>query len=64
MSTFHHDHGQVQHVFHQIILPHIIDRLTHVYYKNLDWDQAEPEELGCAFSQLIKIAKLAKGKIF
>ena len=50
VSTFHHDRGQMAHVFHQIILPHIVDRPTHVYFKNLDWNEAEPEELGRAFS--------------
>ena len=50
VSTFHHDRGQMQHVFRQIILPHIVDRSTCVYYKNLDWDQAKPGELGRAFS--------------
>ena len=50
VSTFHHDCGQMVHVFTQIILPHIIDRPTRVYYENLDWNEAEPEELGCAFS--------------
>jgi hypothetical protein len=54
----------MRHAFCQIILPHIVDRSTRVYYENLDWDQAEPEELGQAFSQLIKIAKSAKNRIF
>jgi hypothetical protein len=35
VSTFHHDRGQMQHVFRQIILPHIVDRSTRVYYENL-----------------------------
>ena len=64
VSTFHHDREQMRHVFRQTILPHIVDRSTRVYYENLDWDQAEPEELGRAFSQLIKIAKSAKNRIF
>ena len=34
--TFHHDHGQMRHVFRQIILPHIVNCSTHVYYENLD----------------------------
>ena len=50
VSTFHHDREQMRHVFRQTILPHIVDRSTRVYYENLDWDQAEPEELGRAFS--------------
>ena len=36
VSTFHHDRGQMAHVFTQIILPHIVDRPTRVYYENLD----------------------------
>ena len=49
VSTFHHDRGQMAHVFTQIILPHIVDRPTRVYYENLDWNEAEPEELGRVF---------------
>ena len=64
VSTFHHDRWQMAHVFQQLILPHIVDRPTRVYYEKLDWDEAEPQELGRAFSQLIKIAKSAKGNIF
>ena len=64
VSTFHHDREQMRHVFRQTILPHIVDRSTRVYYENLDWDQAEPEELGRAFSQLTKIANSAKNRIF
>ena len=60
VSTFHHDCQQMFHVLWQIILPHIVDRPTRVYFENLDWNEAEPEELGCAFS----IAKSAKGDIF
>ena len=58
------------HVFQQLILPHIVDRPTRVYFenldyfKNLDWGEAEPEELGRAFPQLIKVTKSAKGDIF
>jgi len=54
----------MRHVFRQIILPHIVDRSTRVYFENLDWNEAEPEELGRAFSQLVKIAKSHKNKIF
>ena len=50
VSTFHHDRGQIAHVFAQIILPHIVDHPTRVYYENLDWTEAEPEEPGRAFS--------------
>ena len=50
VSTFHHDRWQMAHVFKQIILPHIVDRPTRVYFENLDWGEAEPEELGRAFS--------------
>ena len=64
VSTFHHDRGQMAHVFQQIILPHIVDRPTRVYFENLDWNEAEPEELGRAFSQLVKISKSHKNKIF
>ena len=52
------------HVFKQLILPHIVDRPTHVYFENLDSGEAEPEELRRAFSLLIKIAKLHKNGIF
>ena len=62
--TFHHDCGQMAYVFHQIILPRIVDCPTRVYFENLNWNEAEPEELGRAFSQLIKIAKSHKNKIF
>ena len=64
ISTFHHDRGQMAHVFQQIILPHIVNHPTRVYFENLDWNEAEPEELGRAFSQLIKTAKSHKNKIF
>ena len=36
VSTFHHDRWQMAHVFKQIILPHIVDRPTRVYFENLD----------------------------
>ena len=64
VSTFHHDRWQVAHVFKQIILPHIVDCPSHVYFENLDRGEAELEELGRAFSQLIKIAKLQRNDIF
>ena len=64
VSTFHHDRGQMAHVFQQIILPHIDDRPSCVYFENLDRNKAEPEELGRAFFQLIKIAKSHKNGIF
>ena len=59
ISTFHHDRWQMAHVFKQIMLPHIVDCPTRVYFENLDWGEAEPKELGRAFSQLIKVAKSA-----
>ena len=64
VSTFHHDRWQMAHVFNQIILPHIVDRSTRVYLENLDWGEAEPEELGRTFSLLIEIAKSHKNGIF
>ena len=36
ISTFHHDRWQMAHAFKQIILPHIVDRPTRVYFENLD----------------------------
>ena len=36
VSTFHHDRWQMAHVFKQIILPHIVDCPTRVYFENLD----------------------------
>ena len=50
--------------FKQLILPHIVDRPTHVYFENLDWSEAEPEELGRAFSLLVKIPKSHTNGIF
>ena len=64
VSTFHHDRWQMAHVFEQIIAPNIVDRSTHRYFEKLDWGEAEPEELGRAFSQLIKVAKSHKNRIF
>ena len=64
VSTFHHDRGQMRHVFHQIVLPDIVDRPARVHFENLDWNEADPKELGCASTELIKIAKSAKGDIF
>ena len=52
------------HVFNQIILPHIVDRPTRVYFENLDWSEAEPEELGRAFFLLVKIRKSHRNGIF
>ena len=52
------------HVFKQLILPHIVDHPTRVYFENLDWGTAEPEELGRAFSLLIKIPKSHRNGIF
>ena len=64
VSTLHHDRWQMAHVFNQIILSHIVDRPTCVYFENLNWDEAEPEELGRAFSLLVKISKSHKNRIF
>ena len=64
VSTFHHDRGQMAHVFEQLIAPNIVDRSTRRYFEKLDWGEAEPEELGRAFSQLIKVAKSHKNRIF
>ena len=36
VSTFHHDRCQMAHVFEMLVLPHISDRSTRVYYENLD----------------------------
>ena len=36
VSTFHHDRYQMAHVFEMLVLPHISDRSTRVYYENLD----------------------------
>ena len=64
VSTFHHDRYRMAHVFESIILPHISDRSTHVYYKNLDWGTAEPEEPAHAFSLLVKLPKSSRNKVF
>ena len=52
------------HVFDQLILPHIVDRPTRVYFEHLDWDEEEPEELARAFSLLVKIPKSHRNSIF
>ena len=36
VSTFHHNRWQMAHVVKQIILRHIVDRQTCVYFENLD----------------------------
>ena len=36
VSTFHHDRWQMAYVFTQLILPHIVDCPTRVYFENLD----------------------------
>ena len=63
VSTFHHDHYQMAHVFESIIVPHITNRATRVYYENLDWGTAELEELVRAFSLLVKLPKTGKNKV-
>ena len=42
----------------------IADCATRLYFKNPDWDTAVPEELGRAFSLLIKLPRSVKNKIF
>ena len=37
VSTFHHNRWQMAHAFNHIILPHIVDRPTRVYFENLNW---------------------------
>ena len=64
VSTFHHNCWQMAHVFDQLILPHIIDRPTHVYFEHLNWDEAKPEELAHAFSLLVKLLKSHRNGIF
>ena len=64
VSTFHHNRCQMAHVFESIILPHITDRATRVYFENLDWGAAEPKELGQAFSLLVKLPKSSRNKVF
>ena len=64
VSTFHHDRWRMAHVFKQLVVPHIVDRPTRVYFENLDWGEAEPEELGRAFSLLVKIPKSQRNGIF
>ena len=62
VSTFHHNH--MAHVFESMILPHITDRSTPVYFESFDWGAAEPEELGRAFSLLVKLPKSSTNKVF
>ena len=52
------------HVFESIILPHITGRTIRVYYENVDWGAAEPEELARAFSLLVKLPKSSRNKVF
>ena len=52
------------HVFEMLALPHITDRSTRAYYKNLDWGTAEPEEPAHAFSLLVKLPKSSRNKVF
>ena len=42
VSSFHHDRWQMAHVFKQIILPHIVDRPTRIYFENLDRVRPSP----------------------
>ena len=64
VSTFHHDRYQMAHVFEMLVLPHISDRSTRVYYENLDWGTTEPEDLARVFSLLVKMRKSSKTKMF
>ena len=64
VSTFHHGRYHMAHVFESIILPHITNRSLCVYYENLDWGIAEPEELVRAFSLLVKLPKSSKTSVF
>ena len=64
VSTFHHNRYQMAHVFEMLVLLHTTDRSTRLYYENLDWGTAEPEELARAFSLLVKMRKSSKTKIF
>ena len=64
VSTFHHNRYHMAHVFESIILPHITDRAIRVYYQNLDWSVAEPDELAQAFSLLVKLPKSGRNKVF
>ena len=57
VSTFHHNRYQMAHVFEMLVLLHTTDRSTRLYYENLDWGTAEPEELARAFSLLVKMRK-------
>ena len=52
------------HVFESIILLHTTDRTIRVYYENLDWGAAKPEELRRAFSLLVKLPKTRRNKVF
>ena len=64
VSTFHHNRYHMAHVFESIVLPLIIDCATRVYFENLDWGAAELEELGRAFSLLVKLLKSSRNKVF
>ena len=64
VSTFHHSCYHMAYVFDSIILPHITDRCIRVYYENLKWGTAEPEELARAFSLLVKLPKSSRNKVF
>ena len=64
VSTLHHSCYHMAHVLESIVLPHITDRSLRVYYENLDWGLAEPEELARAFSLLVELPKSSKYKVF
>ena len=64
VSTSHHNHYHMAHVFKSIVLLHITDCAICVYYENLDWGAAELEELRREFSLLIKLLKSSTNKVF
>ena len=61
---FHHDRYQMAQLFESLILPHITNRATRVYYEILDWGTAKPKELARPFSLLVKLPKSGKDKVF
>ena len=50
VSTFYHDRYQMAHVFEMLVLPHISDRFTRLYYENLDKGTTEPQARLCFLS--------------
>ena len=64
VSTFHHNRYHMAHVFESIVPLHINNRATRVYYENLGWGAAEPDELVRAFSLLVNLPKSSRNKVF